>query len=77
MATTNTARQFQELMAESPTMTGTVTAHNADGTSTVSMTGGGVLIALGQTVAINSIAYIKNQLIIGESQALTVYNLEV
>ena len=77
MATTNTSRQFQELIADAPALTGTVTAYNADGTSTVTMTGGGTLIAMGQTVAIGNIAYIKKQVIIGESQALTVYNLEV
>ena len=77
MATTNTARQFQELIADAPALTGTVTAHNADGSSTLNMTGGGTLIALGQSVAVSGIAYVKNQVVIGESQALTVFNLEV
>jgi len=77
MAIINPARQFQELIADQPTLTGTVTAHNADGTSTLSMTGGGTLRALGQTVAVSGRAYVKNQVIIGESQALTLFNLDV
>lgn len=77
MATVNVSRQLQELLADAPTLTGTVTAINADGTSTVTMTGGGTLIVMGTNVPVNGIAFIKNQVIVGESQALTAFNVEV
>ncbi len=77
MATLNKFRQLQELLADDPILTGTVTAHNGDGTSTLSMTGGGTLIANGQIVPVSKIAYVQNMQIIGESVALANFNLEV
>ena len=77
MATINKSRQLSDLLADAPTLTGVITAINADGTSTVAMTGGGTLIALGVDVAVNELAYIKNSIIIGKSQILTAYNLDV
>jgi|GEM_PF-2710438 ATP:corrinoid adenosyltransferase len=77
MAIINVSRQLKEILAEAPTLTGTVTAINTDGTSTITMTGGGTLIALGVTVAVGKVAYIKDQVIVGESQSLTLFSLDV
>lgn len=77
MATINQHRQLKELLADEPLLTGSVTTHNADGTSTLAMTGGGTLIANGQIVAVGNLAYVKDQQIIGQSVALVSYNLEV
>lgn len=77
MATINASRQFQELTAGQPVLTGTVTAINSNGTSTLTMIGGGVLVANGQDVSVGNVALVKNQVIIGEASSLPAYNLEV
>lgn len=77
MATINKSRQFQEILQQSPTLTGTISTINANGTSTVAMTGGGTLIAMGVDVPVGEVAYIKDQIIIGKSQTLPGFNLDV
>ena len=78
MATVNKHRQLQELLKKSPILTGTVTAHNSDGTSTLSMTGGGVLIASGQSVAVAKVAFVQNQQILSEASGVVIsYSLDV
>jgi hypothetical protein len=65
------------LMPSGTQLTGTVTAHNADGTSTLSMTGGGTLRTIGQSVAVNSKAFVRGNEIIGDAPNLTSYTLDV
>ena len=77
MAIINEARQFRELIDDDPILTGTVQAHNADGTSDVLMTGGGTIKALGQLVPVNGLAFIQQGRVIGEAVNLTAYNLTV
>lgn len=77
MATINKARQFQEILQEKPTLTGTVTVINANGTSDVTLSGGGTIIAIGDSVNVGEVAYIKDQVIIGQSQTLPTFTLQV
>ena len=77
MATTNTWRQFQELIADEPILTATVNTHNTDGTSTVTLTGGGTARVIGHSVAEDSQALIRGNQIIGEAPNLDSHNLEV
>jgi hypothetical protein len=73
----NPWRQFQQLIGSRPVRTGTVASHNADGTSTLTMTGGGTLRAIGQDVAVGAKAFVRGNEIIGQAPDLTAYNLEV
>ena len=77
MAIINKARQFRELLDDDPVLTGTVQAHNADGTSNVLMTGGGTIKALGQSVPVSGLAFIQQGRVIGPAVNLTAYNLTV
>lgn len=69
--------QFQKLVGNKPTLTGTVTTHNVDGSSTLSMTGGGTVRAIGQDVSIGAKAFVRGNEIVGQAPDLTAYNLEV
>jgi hypothetical protein len=51
-------------------MVGTVTAHNTDGTSTLTLTGGGTLRARGQTVHIGSNAFTRAGAVEGPAPSL-------
>ena len=77
MAIINEARQFRELLDDDPVLTGTIQAHNADGTSDVLMTGGGTIKALGQSVPVSNLAFIQQGRVIGAAVNLTAYNLTV
>lgn len=74
---TNPWSKFQVLIEGPPMLIGSVTAHNGDGTSTLSMPGGGTLRATGQGVAIGSKAFVRDNEIIGEAPNLPTSNLEV
>ena len=60
MAIINEARQFRELIDDDPVLTGTIQAHNSDGTSDVLLTGGGTIKSLGQSVPVNGLAFIQH-----------------
>jgi hypothetical protein len=77
MSSVNEWRNFQALLGKQPILTGTVTAPNADGTSTLSMTGGGTLRAIGQSVAVDAKAFVRGNEIIGAAPNLTSYTLDV
>ncbi len=77
MSTINQWRTFQSMLGKLPIRTGTVTAHNVDGTSTLSMTGGGTMRAIGQSVPVSSNAFVRGNEIIGEAPSLTAYTLDV
>lgn len=76
MATINKFKQIENIFPKINFFTGTVAAHNSDGTSTITLTNGGLFVADGQTVPVGQIAFIKGSHI-GQSVVLSSYNLEV
>jgi hypothetical protein len=74
---TNPWSKFQSLIEGSPVLIGDVTAHNGDGTSTLTMPGGGALRAMGQGVAVGSKAFVRDNQIAGGAPNLPTFNLEV
>lgn len=77
MSTINQWRSFQSLLGKQPLLTGQVTSHNADGTSTLTMTGGGTMRAIGQSVAVSSYAFVRGNEIVGQAPSLTAFTLDV
>jgi len=73
----NVYAKFARLLPSDQLLIGAVTAHNADGTSTVTLPGGGELRARGQSVAVGSKAFVKGGDVIGEAPDLTAYEVEV
>ncbi len=69
--------RFEALVPLAPTLVGTVSAHNADGTSAVTLPGGGQITAEGQTVAVGLQAYIKEGRVVGEAPSLPIELIEV
>lgn len=67
----NVFRAFTSIFSGGAMSAGTVTAHNADGTSTISDAVGNSLIAQGQTVAVASKAFILDDRVQGEAPTLT------
>jgi hypothetical protein len=65
------------LSPEMPLLVGTVAAHNADGTSTITLPGGGNIRARGQGVAIGEKAFIRAGLVEGPAPNLPVFQLDV
>lgn len=62
---------FKDLVGPEPLKTGTVTAHNADGTSSLSDTHGRDFRAQGQDVAIGDKAFVQVGRIQGQAPNLT------
>ncbi len=60
-----------------PLLTDMVTALNADGTSSVSLTGGGSIRVLNQNFSVNDYVLVRGNEIIGIAPALPSYNLTV
>lgn len=77
MAAVNTSILLKELLPSSVEVTGTVDTHNADGTSTVSLTSGGSVVALGQSVAVAGVALVRDNEVVAEAQVLPAFTLEV
>lgn len=73
----NPWRQFQQLVGGRAVRTGTVASHNPDNTSTINMTGGGTMRAMGQSVAVGNKAFVRGNEIIGDAPNLPAFNLEV
>lgn len=73
----NLWKRFQDLLPKEPLLVAQVTAHNADGTSTVQFPGGGTARVKGQTVTVGQHAYIQSGWVRGEAPALTLYEFEV
>lgn len=69
--------QFKRLNPDAPLLVATVTAHNADGTSTVQFPDGGSTRVASQDVAINDKAFIREGRIEGEAPDLPVVNVQV
>lgn len=66
----NIFAKFQKLISRPSTIVGLVTAHNADGTSTLQTPSGGIFRAKGQSVAIASNAYVRDGVVIGSAPTL-------
>lgn len=77
MSTVNTWRNFEVLLGKKPIITGTVASHNADGTSTLTMTGGGTMRMIGQNVAVSNKAFVRGNEIIGQAPNLPGFTLDV
>jgi len=73
----NVFARFARLLPSEPLLVGTVTAHNADGTSTITLPGGGVIRARGQAVAVSSKAFVRSGEVTDEAPSLTSYEVEV
>ncbi|MCU7947801.1 MAG: hypothetical protein KZQ72_14385 [Candidatus Thiodiazotropha sp. (ex Cardiolucina cf. quadrata)] len=77
MSSINTWCNFEVLLGKKPILTGTVACHNADGTSTLTMTGGGTMRAISQNVAVSNKAFVRGNKIIGQAPNLPSYVLDV
>lgn len=73
----NPWRDFQALLPAPPLYVVEVTAHNADGTSTVEFPTGLTFRVRGQDVAIGAFAFVRNDVIEGEAPAVAPITLEV
>lgn len=73
----NPWQQFRNLLPGSPLVVGTVSAHNADGSSTIDLPGGGSINAIGQTVAIGQKAFVRNGQVLGQAPDLPELMIEV
>lgn len=69
--------RFRELTAGPPLLVGEVTAHNADGTSTIETPNGASVRVQGQGVAVNSNAYYRDGRIEGEAPSLPIVEVTV
>lgn len=74
----NHFRALKALIApEDPLWVGTVQSHNADGTSTVLLPGGGLIRPRGQGVAVGARAFVRGGEVRGEAPALDAVTLVV
>lgn len=74
----NAFRALQVLITPpTPLWVGTVSAHNADGTSTVTLPGGGVIRPRGQSVAVGAKAFVQGGEVRGAAPALSAVTLTV
>lgn len=73
----NLWKTFKGLLPTDPLLVGTVASHNADGTSTVTLPGGGVLVALGQDVDVGLLAFVQTGRVQGVAPALTTETIEI
>ena len=67
----NVFNQFVRLFGRQGLFVGTVTAHNADGTSTLDDYHGREFIAQGQDVAVGNRAFVKDKRVQGQAPNLT------
>jgi len=69
--------RLRALLPTDPLLVAEVTAHNADGTSTVEFPGGEAARVRGQDVAVGLNAWVKGGRVEGEAPMLTSYVVEV
>ena len=70
-------QEFKGLLPDTSIVVGQVTAHNADGTSTVEFPNGSELKVRGQGVSVGGYAFIKDGEIRGDAPARAPITLEV
>lgn len=73
----NLFAQFTKLIPTEPTLIGTVSSHNPDGTSTIVLPGGGIIRVRGTIVGVGLKAFVKAGEVVGEAPNLTAYILDV
>ena len=73
----NLLQRFQGLVGAPPLQVGEVISHNAGGTSTVQLPGGGLLTARGQAVPVGQQAYVRDGVVEGPAPVLPVVLIEV
>lgn len=75
---TNIWARFRALLPGTQELVGEVTALNSTaGTSTVTLPGGGVIIARGTSVAVGGNAYVKDGVIISAAPDLALEDIEI
>lgn len=74
---TNVWKRFQSLLPDDPLLVGEVAAHNADGTSTVTLPDGTTLRVRGQQVAVALNAFVRSGDVLGEAPALPIVMIEI
>jgi hypothetical protein len=73
----NIAKLLSDIIPKTPRYVGTVTAHNSDGTSTVSLPEGGTLRVRGQGVAVGVPAFVQGGKLDGGAPSLEVVDIEI
>lgn len=73
----NPYKTLRLLLPDKPLLIGTVTAHLSDGRSALTMLGGGVLIARGQSVGVGQNAFVRNEIIEGVAPVLGYFEVDV
>lgn len=75
---TNIWSRFRALLPGTQELAGEVTAiHLSAGTSTVTLPGGGILLARGTSIAVGSNAYVKDGVIISAAPDLALEDIEI
>ncbi|MTI12039.1 hypothetical protein [Sansalvadorimonas verongulae] len=77
MATTNPWKQFQGLLPKASRIIGTVTSHNSNGTSTLTLRNGSTITVRGQTVAVGQKVLVEDGEVRREVPDLPVYNVQI
>lgn len=73
----NLYRRLLEIIPADPLLIGEVTAHNADGTSTVELPSGDTLRVRGQGVSVGNNAFVQTGQVQGEAPDLPVVSVEI
>ena len=73
----NLYRRLLDVLPADPLLIGEVTAHNADGTSTVELPSGDTVRVRGQGVAIGDNAFVQAGQVQGEAPDLPVVSVEI
>lgn len=76
-AAVNPFARLRELLPAPALLVGTVSAHHADDTCTVTLPDGGTLRVRGTSVAVGLPAFVRNGIVEGEAPALTPLTLEI
>lgn len=72
----NLWRQFAALLPESPLLLGTVAAHHADGTVTVTLLDGGILRVAGSG-AVGDRVFVRDGKVTGDAPALPAIDIDL
>ena len=77
MATTNPWKAFQGLLPKASRMIGTVTQHNSNGTSTITLHNGSSFTVNGQSVGVGQKALVEGGEVKREVPDLPLYNVQI
>lgn len=69
--------RFRQLLPKDPLQVGTVTAHNADGTSAIQLDSGDTVRVLGQSVTVGNRAFFQSGRVQGQAPDLPTYSITV